>query len=769
MYHLTRPALFQVPLQHSFRGRVTEGNEEPADNHPSKPLVCQARYSHGQLWLLTLFPDPDAVILPRPVSPAFPTRIDPLQDDLKDPRPYRPGWEWEGYIPLKRPDGRQAPLWILEDTPIPTDVENIPSAKGIGYRVSESSREAAWETMESLSDAWRMTREDRGSEQNRPDLPIPLDATLYPSEAEVVNRIRVFRQQSVRCAGYLTMALLRSADEDRKISFMRSSTDWLANALICGTIRRGWTIDPLRLSTLELIQLAVWRKHDVPFAYLWSREHAKVPRLYILDPNHHKSKVRLSDAGGEDARQTYLIAERYGDCWGRRIEKDDLPVLHFEYRYEDYYDSFLHLNTRVYFKDQPIGKDFATIEAREEPVSPFEADKPNEVPDPDSEFFGSAKPFCITSTIHRSPVEKATQLPGARLAASEFEERMLVGQLWSAANSNEGELRLQLWESHSAHVVERSWFATEDNAEFPLDSRDLSYKNNFVQQSVITFPPSTELRFLLYTLLLPKAARVELWDLALRTGMPFRPQFTENYGRRTYDQDKDLMLEALRSQPRGWTKEQTEEEGLLVAPSRGRVSRYRDLYRVSTERMVLHPRLPTLLFYGGLTWRLAVKYGGAETVREATKGPSASYVLFGTIASRDPEKETNSEVHASPNHDNLVSLLHGLFEDGRSMWPSADIFGASWRWRGQWTKENEAWFRSIDEAITAGRWKPLDEHGWIAELGRPPKCMREAGKAEPIDVQVRGMVEALRAAGLHMDTIMKEQGGVDWNHTHDLD
>ncbi|TFK61567.1 hypothetical protein BDN72DRAFT_903987 [Pluteus cervinus] len=125
-------------------------------------------------------------------------------------------------------------------------------------------------------------------------------------------------------------------------------------------------------------------------------------------------------------------------------------------------------------------------------------------------------------------------------------------------------------------------------------------------------------------------------------------------------------------------------------------------------RMILSlPRARRLVAEGGILWRIALCWGSPSLYNECLYGPSA-LALHYRVGETHPERELFDDGLSSQT----LSIVLGVQDNNRSMWPHPDLLEYSQQWYGIWTESLEVWFQKRVQEIISGQAKPLSVSEW---------------------------------------------------------
>lgn len=552
--------------------------------------------------------------------------------------------------------------------------------------------------------------------------------------------------------------------------------------------RRGVVFDPDGFHEREdELAWRLWLRTALPFAFSWSRAYAARAELRFLNPEFPSSNLILGNAADPGPR-VYAATETAAWPQARIISTATANLYESRFRFDDISSAFEKVNYRVYLKDELL----PTVD----PSAPWEDPEPfiaaaaavaddddgdaislgstSTTPD-DREFldlavlteqFGlqpqsseggsTGSPTVMASGLF-SPAHSSTAHEGASIPAVE-----------ELAENDDPEPLAPDWIRDLARDIEHRFedeqlYMTKDgdidiiheNVHIPLDSK-------FVENCEITYPPSTELWFL-YKLAWHEGviSRPTLWYTALRGGLPFRPRFPTWLGRQLADSAHQQLLQ-------DWPVEDLEpawafgpREAAIAIPSPLSNETYELQYRRTVERIRHYPHFETLLFHGGLTWRLVLELGGSAMGQKIGRRPSDAWVLRGIEAPKPLFDNWHSEVFTPPDSDGMVQALHGRFVNGVSLWPSQRVFLGSYRWRGMWTEGMESWFQTHLQDIRQHTFQPRGDSWWEKNFARPTATIRQSGRPVDADAAAQRILgDVYASSGIASISILKDRGAV---------
>lgn len=140
-------------------------------------------------------------------------------------------------------------------------------------------------------------------------------------------------------------------------------------------------------------------------------------------------------------------------------------------------------------------------------------------------------------------------------------------------------------------------------------------------------------------------------------------------------------------------------------------------YRVKIFELLLCPHSVAFLLKGGIEWRLAVEFAGSRLLHEL-------FARLSTTAAGWYHGYTHVRGHLGDDvtpHETLALLGTSVdSRDGvlRSWWPSQTAMDLGFGRCGEWSLENEAWFRRRLLLVSSGNIaaRPLTELQWINAL-----------------------------------------------------
>ncbi|EIM87719.1 uncharacterized protein STEHIDRAFT_156665 [Stereum hirsutum FP-91666 SS1] len=145
-------------------------------------------------------------------------------------------------------------------------------------------------------------------------------------------------------------------------------------------------------------------------------------------------------------------------------------------------------------------------------------------------------------------------------------------------------------------------------------------------------------------------------------------------------------------------------------------------YLWAVQEVFTRPNAVRALHAGGLLWRIAVEYGDMDLMRSAVQGPSDMALVY--RRGRECTLPTPSTTDHLSDHE--LNAMLGILDNGTSIWPPLAVFGGpgSIMWDGEWSMENERWFRRRLNALERRQNLTMRENHWHKEVIRSARTPR---------------------------------------------
>lgn len=486
-----------------------------------------------------------------------------------------------------------------------------------------------------------------------------------------------------------------------------------------------------------------------------------MPELREFSPWTEDPKLAICNPE-EESEHVDVLAYYRGDTRGCPLSHEEARMLQIVYAYERYVNEKYKIDVRVFYRDSYLSYDHVrSIEKLWQDPDEGYGTTPIHHNNAGAHYFEDAIPHRIGRTID----EKLRDYERQCSAPSREVDRLGQGPTNEdeSEDSRDMQRRLLLAEIER-EATNKEWYTVGRVDPDVLKDTAVGCDEEFCKASTMTFPPATELKLAHYVLENGDVYRSDLLALCIRNGMPMSIRFAAAYGRKQQDKARKEFAERFQNNEAtpGWMREHSVKS--LAFPDVDIAGHYYSAYLDALERVERYPHMTRLLFYGGLTWRLAIEYIGKRLARTAGTGPSEAWKLVGTGPLADPATGDCSETYDLASEDDLAKVLHGTFPDGSTLWPPQEVFMRSWRWRGEWSEELEDWFQRRADELRKGQDKPRFRNQWGSVLQKAPSNMRTSGRDAPIDEQVEGTLRKIRDTGLLNDTLMKHEGRIDHDY-----
>lgn len=748
--------------------------------HPAHPTRCIARRDQGLLWVIVHHQTPRSTPLPlsRDLvnhSPVVSRQgLPPREDPARHICWWNPEAPWEPLTPVLEEKHAGSCPWIFGYTSSENDIQGQPFETWA--RMSKESYKEAWATRgvvgEMLSGVLGLAK----APKNRPALPEPPVPDWYHDEEAARCAIWTLRRALLDCVAYTLYVMTLEAEEGRSVKFETGEARAFVTFLMLRTKRRGVAFDPFEISDEGWTEFERWMRLEMPVAYVWSLEHQQYTQHPGLDPKSASSLVEIDDVASQQDRR-YAVVNRRGDSIGYDVPAAQRFYFETQYLYEDFYHAFLHIDHRLYYRSEPIPDDaieggspdldFADENDLVRPCILEEVVYLHDVIEHLKE--GAAIEDVLREKRDRSArlrrgrphLEDRLSTPSKLRERRELEGTDEEAHVDAAREAKEAQLT---WDFEQI-ATERQWFNIGRTDPDILAGRIVRNLDSFMRCATIEFPPATEARSLHYLLTHPGADQGDLLTMYVRTGQPFRLYFTEAYNQWYTKRFHEVLLDEAAGLT-GSTRWQAGEKETTLSPvSAAGPYGYRMAYLDGVSRIAHYPHFPRLLMYGGLIWRLAVAFRDEDILR-ILEGPSVAWSLYGIGAPKNPSRALCSETYNNPRDDDLVKVLLGMFDDDKTMWPLPEMFMKSWRWKGEWTGQNEEWFKKRWATIHDGVASPKSRREWREEFGRAPKSVRLAGYDRDINEQVVASIADMRDSGIFDDSFMYSPGRVEGDNPY---
>ncbi|GJF00793.1 hypothetical protein PsYK624_170940 [Phanerochaete sordida] len=677
-----------------------------------------------------------------------------------------------------------------------SDYPDVQAVPGSTFDVHPVCREKGLEVTAVLRDlllATKAARKECSADPPRvpvvPRPPFPsLETRLSPADVErAVNRWRLGCLDLLGFLAYVLHEDYPPFDFDAEVT---ASSREAARFYVFEAPRRGVFLNlpdyDYEIGTMKFCR-ELWLKAKVPFAYPWKDGHGL---LYddAWDPFLPGNYARITNPftfGQECA----AIAEEFGSDVAFLVRPGLRATYDLLYFYEDYADAKWKVNLRVYYADCPrlaargetarvIGPSPRTLDLYS--FKPFRSEGPSP-----PELMAAER---ASRGVSESPVNEQTTESGSEQGPS-LEERLSSARSASFSPPGEEEPAApprsrspSTTEHKSAHphyerfapiaraIIEQACaddlLVRDDLIPDVLPSVSIGVDDAFMQACVVIAPPPTTLCFLAHYMEGYDQSLGDLCAVAVRSGMPFRLTFSTEHGEK-YSQERTAELQemgAIPPSPPSWAAPFYGD--LLSVPKQGSAADYRDAYFRGISYITSLPHYARLFTYGGLIWRLAIAHLAVapadHPARRLLCRPSDAWALYRVGAELNANTRRFCEAYAVANQDPLVRTLLGVFSNGQSFWPPQEIFLSSFRWWGQWSPLNEAWFQQRKARIEAGTERPKAVYAWSgAEFTRAPGDMRSQPCAKSTaDQRAEEALALLREEGVFDDTIFGDHGEV---------
>lgn len=276
------------------------------------------------------------------------------------------------------------------------------------------------------------------------------------------------------------------------------------------------------------------------------------------------------------------------------------------------------------------------------------------------------------------------------------------------------------------------------------DKVSLGSVEEFLARCQVSFPPSSELLMLrIFASATDKTSlRGSVLSFALRHRLPFRIQFSERLNLAlSTDCARQFAGPDPSRPPPIWATNM--DDAALPAAGCTNPDIALRAYMRNLGRIGYYPSVERLLDYGGLIWRLALRWAGLEIARARLQGPSKAWANYRIGAPFDGIQSLHSETYEDPQDDPLARALLGYFENGSSYWPPPDIFFSSFKWVGAWTRSLETWFVEHESRIRAKQVVPMPRSYWANQWARPTKSIRKA-RLPPLQTRCKTLLAGIR-------------------------
>lgn len=145
-------------------------------------------------------------------------------------------------------------------------------------------------------------------------------------------------------------------------------------------------------------------------------------------------------------------------------------------------------------------------------------------------------------------------------------------------------------------------------------------------------------------------------------------------------------------------------------------------YLWAVQEVISRPNAVRALHAEGLRWRIAVEYGDMNLMHAAVQGPSDMALVY--RRGREYTLPTPSTADYISDHERNAML--GIAENGTSIWPPLAVFEGpgSIMWDGEWSMENERWFRRRLNALERRQNLTMRENHWYKDVIRSARTPR---------------------------------------------
>lgn len=724
-----------------------------------------ARRDQGSFWILHGFDYPRRMDLPLgPVTGVTREKVDergtqkPI-NKAEDPDWYNELIPWAGNTPVGKRSCGELLSWVLGYENAERDLEVQPSGLGERARISKDSLSEGRAILEFLSRVWERALLLGREEGHAPPLPKAPQTSWFLRKDQAREEVDRFRKECLDAVAFFLYAVDQEWDEGDEEVFNGADEVDAIISIRQNSTPRGHSFDPRTLPSPGQDLVYQWLRRGIPFAYIWSAQHELDESLQFFSPWRENAVLEISNEE-EPGEHVDVFAYSLGDVIGFPLTMWDAHALRTIYAYERYENMRYKIDVRVFYRDAQMPGGFVRMmeqawKDQDERMGGAAHDWLNQ----GVHYFMDAIPHRVGRPLQEKMEFFKTTVDHARglflpPPPPEFVPPNFVDMAGRRAN--------WLWDVKQ-ECRDKEWYNVGRRDPDILGNVAVGCSESFCKASTITYPPATELKLAHFLLENREAFRSELVALCLRNGMPFRLQFTFKYGGR------------LQARAREELRQASDGEGVLPAwrrsskvegpafPSHYVPGRNYSAYLDAIERIERYPQAQRLLFYGGLTWRLAIEYIGTKLAEEVGTGPSKAWKLVGGGPPPDLKNGLETEVYEPASEDELVRIVHGTFPDGSALWPPQEVFLQSWRWRGEWSAENETWFLDRADELRRGYDTTRMFNQWGKVLQKAPPSMRLSGRDEPIDEQVRDTLRDLRETGLMNDSFMHREGGIEWD------
>lgn len=734
----------------------------PSFRGPSQGV---ARRDQGTFWLLHGFDQPRRMDLPLgPITGVTREKVDaqgqqvPI-DPARDPDWYDARKPWMGNLPVGKRQSGDLLLWVLGYEDPERDLEVQPSGLGERARISNDAVREGTAALNLLTRVWVRALQACGEDLQAPRLPAAPPTHWFLRKSEARAEADKFRRECLEAVAFFLYAVDQRWDENDDETFNNFDETEAIVAIRQNSTPRGYCFDPLTPNRPDQQLIFQWMRRGIPFGYVWSARHELREDIRFFSPWREDAVLEISNEE-ESGEHVDVFAYSFGDIIGFPVSRWDAHALRTIYAYERYENLRYKIDVRVFYRDAQLPGGFVRMMEqawtdRGERMGGAAHDWLNV----GVHYFEDAIPHRVGRSLQeKMEYFRTTFANGNGLYLThpppEYEP--------SASTNLNGRRANWLWEIKE-ECRDKEWYNIGRRDPDVLGNTAVGCSESFCKASRFTFPEATELKLAHFMMEISEACRSELLALCIRNGMPIRPQFTIKYGRRLQDRAReeirytDVEGEALPA----WRRSAN-----VLGPSFPHYympGRNYSSYLDAVDRVASYPQIQRVLFYGGLTWRLAIEFVGARLAEEVGTGPSKAWKLVGGGPPPNLRDGLDTELYEPASEDELVRILHGTFPDGSSLWPPQEVFMHSWRWRGEWSIEDEAWFQTRASELRRGYDTTRMFNQWGKVIQKAPPSMRLSGRDEPIDEQVRDTLRNLRETDLLNDTLMRLEGRIEWD------
>lgn len=748
------------------------------------PLTGRAVRVDGELWYMFLFHDPSAADLPKDTEDLRPDGA--ANATLVNWVPDKP---WAPFEP--RRSSHWAPFgwnWVFGPVPGTVEIESTRSGLQTTFRVNDLCMQFGTAITSLILLARPFFEPLGGYGRNAPAAPREPVTRIALTESSTQRIVGIWRKQCRDNLAFFAWQL-RRAPADQLHSAFRHDNEVLVNFLeyfLRATDRRGVAFDPASMTPDDEESWALWTATRTPFAFRWSSAYAQQDSLRFLNPALASSRLTIENAADPGPR-VFLVARTANMDRARVSSEAYAAAYETRFQCDDIVSPLDGVNYRVFWLDRPT----SDFDEQTPWVDPDPEATENETADEDDDIISlgsdTARDLGVVRinlavlvnkyglTARADQVDAANDGDGRNLpqpasppvssSAEEDASDTAVDDDRSSDASLGGRLaqwRRDLIDDIELEMERCKLFMTEDgDVDVIPPELTLPMDPSFVDNCEITFPKATELWFIYKLAFHGTVTRANLWNSALRGGLPFRPRFSEYASRRFIDRHRQQIRNdwpAEDCEP-AWIAREREPPIPLPTPISNATLELN--YRRTIERIKSYPHFETLLFHGGLTWRLVIEFGGIEMGQVIGRRPSVAWILGSLEAPRPLLSDFHSEVFEAADSDALVRAVHGHFSNGTSFWPSQREFLQSYRWRGMWTAGLERWFQAHLQAIRQHAVQPRGDAWWRKHFARPISSIRQAARSVVADRVADTVVEDVRRrTGVAIDTILENSGVV---------